>query len=125
LFGYLAGWLIGWLVGWLVCLLVFVFVGWLVGWLVLGCMEAMLWLSGEPLCPYWDGMSMKVVEMPHGLDVPGHKVWVLPRGLRGTGHNMCVLIHGLGGLVVLKAKGMRGLKGFGVGFGALWGRGVT
>jgi hypothetical protein len=44
-------------------------------------MEAMLLLSGEHLWPYWDGMGVKVWEMPRGLGGPGHKVWVLLRGL--------------------------------------------
>jgi hypothetical protein len=49
-------------------------------WIMLGCIEAMLWLSGEHLGPYWGGMGVKVWEMPCGLGGPGHKVCVLPRG---------------------------------------------
>jgi hypothetical protein len=67
-------------------------------WAEWACIEAMLWLSGEPLWPYWGGMSVKVLEMPRGLGTPDHKVWVLLRGLRVEGHKVCVLPHGLGSL---------------------------
>jgi hypothetical protein len=51
--------------------------------------------------------------------------WVLPCGLRGPGHKVGVLPRGLGGLVVWKSKGPRAPRGFGEGFWALGGRGVT
>jgi hypothetical protein len=51
----------------------------------MGCIEAMLWLSGEHLGPYWDCMGVKVWEMPRGLGAPGHKVWVPLRGLEVEG----------------------------------------
>ena len=92
---------------------------------MLGCIEAMLWLSGEPLRPYWGDMGVKVWVLQPGLGAPGHKVWVLPRGLRAPGHNMCVLPHGLGGLVGRKSKAPRVPWASGHGFGALGGRGVN
>ena len=65
-------------------------------------MEAMLWLSGEHLWPYWDGMGVQVWEMPRGLGATGHKVgFTTDRGLGG--HKVCVLPHGYGGLADLKA----------------------
>jgi hypothetical protein len=79
----------------------------------------MLWLSGEPLGPYWGGMGVKMWVFPCGLGAPGHNVFVLPRGLRVEGHNMCVLPHGLGVLVDLQAKGTWAPSGFGYAFGAL------
>jgi hypothetical protein len=85
-------------------------------------MEAMLWLSGEPLGPYWGGMGVKVWEMPCGLGAPGHKVSVLPCGLRVEGHKVCVLPYGLGGLVDRKSKRRRGPGGESRLFG-LWGVG--
>jgi hypothetical protein len=60
-----------------------------------------------------------------GLGDQGHKMWVLLRGLRGPGHKVWVLLCGLGGIVVRKSKSPRALQGFGDGFGALGGRGVT
>jgi predicted NUDIX family NTP pyrophosphohydrolase len=56
----------------------------------------MWWLSGKPVGPYWRGIDMKIWEMPHGLEVEGHKVLVLPRGLEVDGQNMFVLPQGLG-----------------------------
>jgi hypothetical protein len=50
-------------------------------WAVLGCIEAMLWLSEEPLGPYWGGMGHKVLEMPRGLGTTDQKVAVLLHGL--------------------------------------------
>jgi hypothetical protein len=38
-------------------------------WAEWACTDAMLWLSGQPLGPYWRGMGVKVWEMPHGLEV--------------------------------------------------------
>ena len=63
----------------------------------------MLWLSGEPVGPYWKGMGVKVEEMQHGLEAAGHKVWVLLHRLDVEGQNMCVLPHGLGGPVDRKS----------------------
>jgi hypothetical protein len=91
-------------------------------WIMLGCIEAMLWLSGEHLGPYWDGMGVKVWEMPRRLGGPGHKVCVLPRGRGCPGHKVWVLPRGLGGHVGRKSKGPQALQGFGSGFG-LWGVG--
>jgi hypothetical protein len=65
----------------------------------------MLWLSGEPLWPYWGGM--------------GVKVWEMLCGLGTLGHTVCIFSHGLGGLVDLQAEGIRGLRAFGKGFGVL------
>jgi hypothetical protein len=62
------------------------------------CIDAMLWLSGEPVGLYWRGMGVKVWDIPHGLEVERHKVWVLLRGLEVKGQKVCVLPHGLGGL---------------------------
>jgi hypothetical protein len=69
----------------------------------------MLWLSEEPLGPYWGGMGVKVYVMPRGLGIEGHKVWVLP--------------HGSGGLVDIKSKGTWAPRASEDGFGALEGRG--
>jgi hypothetical protein len=85
----------------------------------------MLWLSGEPLGPYWDGMGVKVCEMPRGLGAPGHNVWGLPHGWGAPSHKVCVLLHGLGCLVDQKAKSTRAPGGFGSCVGALGGRGVN
>jgi hypothetical protein len=68
---------------------------------------------------------VKVWEMPRGLGGPGHKVWVVPRGLGGPGNKVCVLPRGLGGPVGRKSKSIRAPGGFGSGFWALGGRGVT
>jgi hypothetical protein len=63
-----------------------------------------------------------VWEMPHGLEVEGHKVWVVPCGLEVQGQNVCVLPHGLGGLEDLKAKASWGPSAFGCAFWAVGGR---
>jgi hypothetical protein len=47
----------------------------------MGCIEAMLWLCGEPLRPYWGGMGVNVWVLPRGLGAPGHEVRVVPRAL--------------------------------------------
>jgi hypothetical protein len=62
---------------------------------MLGCLKpiyVILWLSGEPVGPYWKGMGVKVWEMLHGLEVEGQKVWVLPRGL-GVKARKCGFYH--------------------------------
>jgi hypothetical protein len=54
-------------------------------WAEWACIDAMLWLSGEPLGPYWRDMGVEVREILHGLEVEGHKVWVIPCGLEVEG----------------------------------------
>jgi hypothetical protein len=71
------------------------------------CIEAMLWLSGEPLWPYWGGMGVKAWEIRRRLGTPGQKVCVPPRGLEVKCHNVCVLPHGLGGPLDLREPGGR------------------
>jgi hypothetical protein len=63
----------------------------------------MLWLSGEPVGPYWRAMGVTVLEMPHVLEVEGQKGWVLPRGLDVETQKVCVLPHGLGGAMDRKS----------------------
>jgi hypothetical protein len=91
----------------------------------LGCIEAMLWLSGKQVWPYWGSMGVKVWVLPRGLGGAGHKAWVVPRGLGAQGHKVWVLLRGLGGPVDQKNKATRAPGGFGTGLGALGGRGVT
>jgi hypothetical protein len=85
----------------------------------------MLWVSVEPLRPYWGGMGVKEREMPYGWCTPGHKVWVVLHGWGVECHKVCVLPHGLGGLVERKSKSMRGPSAFGKAFWALGGRGAN
>jgi hypothetical protein len=66
-------------------------------------------------------MGVNVWEMPHGLEVQGHKVCVLLCGLEVEGQNVCVLLHRLGGPVDVTGMAIRGPAGSEHGFGALGG----
>jgi hypothetical protein len=70
------------------------------------------------------GACWEVLEIPHGLDVEGHKVWVRPRGLGVEGQKVCVLPNTLGGVEDQKSLSQRGLQASGTGFGSLGGRGA-
>jgi hypothetical protein len=90
---------------------------------VLGCIEAMLGLSGERLWPYWGGMGVKCGKCYTDWMVRAITCGFLPRGLGAPGQNMWVLLRGLGGPMGRKNKSAQAPGGFGDGFWALGSRG--
>jgi hypothetical protein len=82
----------------------------------------MLWLSGEPLGPYWRSMGVKICEMPRRLGTPGHKVWGLACGLGMEGHKVWFCNTDWGVLWTGKVRAHWGRLVLAVLFG-LWGGG--